>query len=133
MKIKSVKFVTIMWVILVVLVGLLMLVGCKPDRIDHTDKDYIYVWQYHDEDSTLVKFHQPIYIERKVYGGHHHKSHHIKVDMNNNGRYECVHLPDRGIDRCATVDRAQHTRTPLTGVFKVSYYPHYNVVFVKYK
>lgn len=40
--------------------------SCKHDRISHQDSTYIYVWKYNIKgDSTLYKYHQPIY--HKVY------------------------------------------------------------------
>ena len=47
--------------ILIFVFSILMLSACdKPDRIDHQDAKYIYVWQYDGDDSTLVKFSQPV-------------------------------------------------------------------------
>ena len=62
--------------------GIIVLVSCgKSDRIDKQDKDYIYVWKYKGNDSTLVKYSQPRIVERKVCGGRH-ENHKIYVDFN---------------------------------------------------
>lgn len=123
--------------LLYVIVLAILLCSCgKPDRIDHQDSNYIYVWKYNDNDSTLVRYSQPVYREFKVMGGHH-KNHHIKVDWDSNGRYECSQLPyDGSVDRCKTVDMAQqaeYRRTPIIGVFQEVFYPHHYFVFIKYK
>ena len=114
---------------------MLMLYACdKADRIDHQDDKYIYVWQYDGDDSTLVKFSQPVIKELKVMGGHH-KNHHIKVDFHNNGRYDCCVLP-WCIDRCKTVDMAQDAEykgTPIIGIFQEQFYPIHDFRFIKYK
>ena len=121
--------------ILIFIFGILMLSACdKADRIDHQDAKYIYVWQYDGDDSTLVKFSQPIIKELKVMGGHH-KHHHIKVDFRNNGIYDCCMLP-WDIDRCKTVDRAQaaaYKGKPIIGIFQEQFYPIHDFRFIKYK
>lgn len=117
--------------------GLLKL-GCnRPDRIERQDSDYIYVWKHNKEgDSTLLRYSQPVYREFKVMGGHH-KNHHIKVDFDNDGRYDCCQLPDDGsVDRCKTVDiakQAEYCGKPIIGVFQEVFYPHHYFVFIKYK
>lgn len=108
--------------------------SCKFDRIDHEDANYIYVWQYDGDDSTLVKFSQPIYVERNVMGGHH-KNHHIKVDINNDGNYICTRIP-YNINRCAVVNKAQEAwyyNKPIIAIFKESFYPYHELTFVRYK
>jgi hypothetical protein len=117
--------------------GLLKL-GCnRPDRIERQDSEYIYVWEYNKEgDSTLLRYRQPVYREFKVMGGHH-KNHHIKVDWDNDGRYDCCQLPyDGSVDRCGTVDianKADAQGKPVIGVFKEVFYPHHYFVFIRYK
>ena len=117
--------------------GLLKL-GCnRPDRIERKDSDYIYVWKHNKEgDSTLLRYKQPVYREFKIMGGHH-KNHHIKVDWDNDGRYDCCQLPDDGsVDRCKTIEIAQQAeacRKPIIGVFQEVFYPHHYFVFIKYK
>lgn len=116
--------------------GLLKL-GCnRPDKIDHQDSEHIYVWEYTENDSVLVMYNQPIHKEFKVMGGHH-KNHHIKVDFDNDGRYDCCQLPDDGsVDRCKTVEIAQQAEycgKPIIGVFQEVFYPHHYFVFIKYK
>lgn len=115
-----------------------ILIGCgvKPDRIDHQDSEHIYVWEYTENDSTLVMYSQPVYREFKVMGGHH-KNHHIKVDWDNDGRYDCCQLPyDGSVDRCKTVNiaqQAEYCRKPIIGVFQEVFYPRHYFVFIKYK
>lgn len=122
-------------IIFLCLIVTLCFTGCnhKQDRIDHADSNYIYVYKYHDNDSTLVKYHQPQYREYPVVGGHH-KHHHVKVDYMGDGIYRCVRLP-YNVDRCAIVNKAQHATYdhPLIGVFKISEYPSSDIEFVKYK
>ena len=115
----------------------LLLFSCdRADRVDHSDSKYIYVWKYDGDDSVLVKYSQPVYLELNVMGGHH-KNHHIKVDYRGNGIYDCCRLPyDGSVDRCKTVDKAQKAEwdgKPLVGVFKERFYPVHEFVFVKYK
>lgn len=117
--------------------GIIVLVSCgKSDRIDHQDKDYIYVWKYKDHDSTLVKYSQPRLVELKVCGGRH-KHHKINVDFNNDGYYQRCRLPNDGsVNRCETVRRAQHARQvnkPIVGIFREYFYPYHEYVFIKYK
>ena len=123
--------------ILIFIFGILMLSACnKADRIDHQDDKYIYVWQYNDNDSTLVKFNRPVIKELKVMGGHH-KHHHIKADLYNNGHYDCCRLPyDGSVDRCATVNKAQaasYKGTPIIGIFQEQFYPTHEFYFIRYK
>ena len=124
--------------ILIFIFGVLMLSACnKPDRIDHKDDKYIYVWQYDGDDSTLVKFNQPVIRELKVMGGHH-KHHHIKVDLYNNGNYVCCRLPydDSIKDRCEIVHIAQEAAckgTPIIGIFQEQFYPYHEFNFIRYK
>ena len=123
--------------ILIFIFAIIILSACsKPDRIDHQDDKYIYVWQYKGDDSTLVKFNRPVIKELKVMGGHH-KNHHIKVDLYDNGNYDCCRLPyDSNIDRCKTVDKAQdaaYNGTPIIGIFQEQFYPIHDFRFIKYK
>lgn len=123
--------------LLSVLAIVLMVSACgKMPRIDHEDDKYIYVWEYNDNDSTLVKYKQPAIVEHKVMGGHH-KNHHIYVDYNDNGVYTCCRLPyDGSVDRCKTVEAAQEAackNEPIIGVFKERYYPHHELYFIRYK
>jgi len=123
------------------LLSVVLFVSCgRSDRIDHEDNRYIYVWQYNGEDSTLVKFSQPVFREFKVKGGHHTKNHHIKVDWNNNGYYECYSISSDSYvsygDMCWIVDKAQKVRynkNPLIGIFKEEFYPYHRFHFVRYK
>ena len=122
--------------ILLFLISIVILSSCdKPDRVDHQDKDYIYVWQYDGNDSSLVKFNQPRYVRLNVYGGHH-KNHHIKVDFYD-GTYRCYSLSSHNIpNRCELVDKAQmayHKGQPIVGIFKEIYYPHHDYIFIKYE
>lgn len=123
--------------ILILIFCVLILSACdKVDRIDHQDNKYIYVWQYNNGDSTLVKFNQPVIKELKVMGGHH-KNHHIKADLYNNGNYECCSLPyDGSVDRCKTVNKAQAAKNkgiPIIGIFQEKFYPTHKFYFIKYK
>ena len=113
------------------------MVSCgKSDRIDSQDKDYIYVWKYKGNDSTLVKYSQPRIVERKVCGGRH-KNHKINVDFNNDGFYQRCRLPtDGSVDRCETVRHAQYaqqTNKPIVGIFREYFYPYHEYVFIRYK
>lgn len=117
--------------------GIIVLVSCgKSDRIDKQDKDYIYVWKYKGNDSTLVKYSQPRIVERKVCGGRH-KNHKIYVDFNNDGFYQRCSLPtDGSVDRCETVRHAQYaqqTNKPIAGIFMEYFYPYHEYVFIRYK
>lgn len=117
--------------------GIIVLVSCgKSDRIDHQDKDYIYVWKYEGHDSILVKYSQPRIVERKVCGGRH-KHHKIMVDFNNDGFYQRCRLPtDGSVDRCETVRHAQYaqqTNKPIVGIFREYFYPYHKYVFIRYK
>ena len=117
--------------------GIIVLVSCgKSDRIDTQDKDYIYVWKYKGNDSTLVKYSQPRIVERKVCGGRH-KNHKIYVDFNNDGFYQRCSLPtDGSVDRCETVRHAQYaqqTNKPIVGIFMEYFYPYHEYVFIRYK
>ena len=109
----------------------------KPSRIDHEDNKYIYVWTFNGDDSTLVKYNQPIYREFNVLGGHHYKTHHIRVDFNNNGYYNCYSISgDYYVspnDRCYIVNKAQETRVPIKAIFKEVFYPYHKYHFIKYK
>ena len=109
----------------------------KQSRIDHIDSKYIYVWKYEGKDSSLVKYSKPIYKEFNVLGGHHTKTHHIKVDFNNNGRYDCHSISDdsyvNDYDRCYIVDKAQRTNKPIKAIFKEVFYPTHAYHFIKYK
>jgi hypothetical protein len=123
------------------LFSVVLLVSCgRSDRIDHEDNRYIYVWQYDGEDSTLVKFSQPVFREFKVMGGHHTKMHHIRVDWDNNGYYDCHSISSdsyvRDGDRCRIVDKAEKARynkKPLIGIFKEEFYPYHRFHFIRYK
>lgn len=123
------------------LFGVVLFVSCsKSDRIDHEDNCYIYVWQYDGEDSTLVMFSQPVFREFKVMGGHHTKTHHIKVDWKNNGHYVCHSISSDFYvsdgDRCWIVDKAKkasYDKKPLIGIFKEEFYPHHRFHFIRYK
>lgn len=122
--------------ILIFLISIVILSSCdKVDRIDHQDKDYIYIWQYDGNDSTLVKFNQPRYVKFNVYGGHH-KNHHIKVDFND-GYYRCYSLSKFNIpNRCELVRQAQiayRNGHPIVGVFKEVYYPYHDYIFIRYE
>lgn len=109
----------------------------KPSRIDHIDSKYIYVWKYKGDDSILVKYSKPIYKEFNVLGGHHTKAHHIKVDWNNDGHYDCHSISmDSYVsynDRCYIVDKAQRTNKPIKAIFKEVFYPTHAYHFIKYK
>ena len=111
--------------------------GKQPSRIDHEDNKYIYVWNYEGNDSILLKYNKPIYKEFNVLGGHHHTAHHIKVDFNNNGHYDCHSISsDYNIscdDRCYIVDKAQETNVPIKAIFKEVFYPYHEYHFIKYK
>lgn len=118
--------------------GIILLSSCnRPSRIDHEDDKYIYVWIFNGDDSTLVKYNQPIYREFNVKGGHHHKAHHIKVDFNNNGYYDCHSISSDSYvspnDRCYIVNRAQNTYYPIKAEFKEVFYPFHEFHFIKYK
>jgi hypothetical protein len=109
----------------------------KPSRIDHEDNKYIYAWNYEGNDSILVKYNKPIYKEFNVLGGHHYKAHHIRVDFNNNGYYDCHSITSDSYvspnDRCYIVNRAQNTHYPIKAEFKEVFYPTHEYHFIKYK
>ena len=69
--------------------------------------------------------------------GGHHKHHHIRVDLYNNGNYDCCGLPyDGSVDRCETVQKAQDAYdkgTPIIGIFQEQFYPTHEFYFIKYK
>ena len=84
--------------ILLLLLCICIFNSCKRDRISHQDSTYIYVWKYNIKgDSTLHKYHQPIY-HHKVYitdkkkhrryvgvpgkGGHHRTYYYISYKLN---------------------------------------------------
>ena len=123
------------------LFGVVLFMSCsKSDRFDHEDNRYIYVWQYNGKDSTLVMFSQPVFREFKVMGGHHTKTHHIKVDWKNNGHYVCHSISSdsyvSGVVRCWIVDKAKkasYDKKPLIGIFKEEFYPHHRFHFIRYK
>ena len=122
--------------IITLLILLLGLTSCKPDRIDHTDCNYIYVWRYDiSGDSTLYKYQQSRIIERKVMGGRmRHKK--IKVDLDNNGSYHNIVRVPHGMNRSAIVRQAQRAardRKPLIGIFREKFYPYHEIEFVRYK
>ena len=121
--------------LLLLLISVLALTSCKSDRIDHTDCNYIYVWKYQiNGDSTLYKYNQSRIIERKVMGGRT-KYKKIRVDINNDGCYHSVRVP-YGMDRSNIVRQAQRAawnNRPLIGVFKETFYPYYEIEFIKYK
>ena len=118
-----------------------LFVSCgRSDRIDHEDNRYIYVWQYDGDDSTLVKFSQPVFREFKVMGGHHSKTHHIKVDWSNSGFYYCHSISSDSYankgDMCWIVDKAEkawYNKNPLIGIFKEEFYPYHRFHFIRYK
>ena len=115
-----------------------MFTSCdNQSRIDHEDNKYIYVWNYEGNDSILVKYSKPIYKEFNVLGGHHHKAHHIRVDFNNNGYYDCHSISSDSYvspnDRCYIVNRAQNTHYPIKAEFKEVFYPTHEYHFIKYK
>ena len=123
--------------ILFLILGMMLFVSCsKSDRIDHQDKDYIYVWKYNKDDSVLVRYNQPRLVKLKVMGGRH-KHHYIRVDFDNNGFYRRCKLPyDGSIDRCEIVRQARNAMTegkPLIGVFREYFYPHHEYIFIKYE
>ena len=132
--------------LLVLFLVLIMLLSCgglidnKPNRIDHYDSKYIYVWVYNDSDSVLMKYSRPIEREFKVSGGHHTKAHHIKVDFNHNGVYECFSISSdifvSESRRCGIVDTAQNAWNKnryVIGIFKEEFYPHHDFHFIRYK
>lgn len=118
--------------------SIILFTSCnKQSRIDHEDNKYIYVWIYEGNDSILVKHNKPIYKEFNVLGGHHHKAHHIKVDFNNNGHYDCHSISSDYYvncnDKCYIVDKAQSTNKPIKAIFKEVFYPTHEYHFIKYK
>ena len=123
------------------LFSVVLFVSCgRSDRIDHEDNRYIYVWQYNGEDSTLVKFSQTVFREFKVMSGHHVKTHHIKVDWDNNGYYDCHSISSDSYvsdsDMCWIVDKAlkaYYNKKPLIGIFKEEFYPYHRFHFIRYK
>lgn len=114
--------------------SMFLLTSCieRKERIDHTDDKYIYVWQYDGDDSTLVKYSQPIYREVTVIGGHH-KHHHLLI-KENDGRILHLSLPyDGSVDRCGTVSRAiENRRKEMKAVLFEEFYPYHTLTFIKY-
>lgn len=123
-------------------ISILVLTSCKSDRVSHEDKDYLYVWKYKfSGDSILCKYNKPRIVEYKVSGGRHRtsrksKTHRIYV-YKNDGFYESVRLPYSNYpNRCDIVDRAQdaeRNNKRLIGVFRETFYPYYDLEFIKYK
>lgn len=122
--------------IITLLILLLGLTSCKSDRIDHTDCNYIYVWRYDiSGDSTLYKYQQSRIIERKVMGGRM-KHRRINVDFDNDGNYYTTVRVPSGMNRSEIVRQAQKAawdRKPLIGVFRETFYPYYEIEFIRYK
>lgn len=115
--------------------------SCKPNRVSHEDKDYIYVWEYNiSGDSILYQYHKPRTVEYNVEGGSHgsrkNKTHRIYIRKPDRSR-EIVRLPYNNYpNRCDIVDKAQdfdRQRKTLIGVFKETFYPYYNLEFIRYK
>lgn len=128
--------------IILLIIMALTLSSCKTDRISHEDQSYIYVWKYKfSGDSVLCKYNKPRIVEYKVSGGRHKtsrksKTHRIYV-YKNDGSYESVRLPYSNYpNRCDIVDRAQdaeRNNKRLIGVFRETFYPYYDLEFIKYK
>ena len=122
----------------ILFLSIILFTSCdKQSKIDHEDNKYIYVWNYKGNDSILVKYNKPIYKEFNVLGGHHSKNHHIKVDFNNNGHYDCHSISSDSYvndnDKCYIVNKAQDTNKPIKAVFKEVFYPTHEYHFIKYK
>lgn len=115
--------------------------SCKSDRVSHEDKNYIYVWKYNiSGDSILYQYHKPRTVEYRVTGGTHrsgkNKIHRIYVRKPDGSR-EIVRLPYNNYpNRCDIVNKAQEydrQRKTLIGIFRESFYPYYDLEFIKYK
>lgn len=123
-------------------ISILVITSCKSDKVSHEDKDYLYIWKYKfSGDSVLCKYNKPRIVEYKVSGGRHKtsrksKTHRIYV-YKNDGSYESVRLPYSNYpNRCDIVDRAQdaeRNNKRLIGVFRETFYPYYDLEFIKYK
>lgn len=117
------------------LAGLMLMASCsKPNRIERTDCNYIYVWKYDiNGDSTLFKYNQPRIVERNVKGGNA-KSRNIKADLYNNGCYVNVKVPYKNRHQIIRKARnARYSREPIVGVFKETFYPCHKFEFINYK
>lgn len=132
--------------LIIFILAIITLSSCKKsDRFSHEDKDYIYVWEYSlSGDSVLSQYHKPRTVEYRVTGGRHrsgkNKTHRIYVNKTVNpceSSFEVVRLySSRYPDRCDIVDRAQkaeRNQETLIGIFKETFYPHYELEFIKYK
>lgn len=127
--------------LVIFLITIIILSSCKSDRFSHEDKDYLYYWKYNIYgDSILCKYNKPRTVEYRVEGGRHrsgkNKTHRIYV-RKPDGSYETVRLPYSNYpNRCDIVDKAQdfdlHGKM-LIGVFKESFYPYYDLEFIRYK
>ena len=126
--------------------SILMLSSCtKPDRLDHEDRDYLYIWEYKlNGDSILQKYHKPRTVGYRVTGGSHRsersKTHRIYVNKTVNpceSSFNVVRLySSQYPDRCDIVDKAlkaERNKETLIGIFKETYYPYYKLEFIKYK
>lgn len=131
--------------LVIFIITIVTMSSCKSDRFSHEDKDYIYVWEYSlSGDSVLSQYHKPRTVEYRVTGGRHrsgkNKTHRIYVNKTVNpceSSFEVVRLySSRYPDRCDIVDRAQkaeRNQETLIGIFKETFYPHYELEFIKYK
>lgn len=127
--------------LIIFILAIITLSSCKSDRFSHEDKDYLYYWRYKiSGDSILYKYNKPRTVEYKIEGGRHrsrkNKTHRIYVRKSDGSR-EIVRLPYSDYpNRCDIVDKAQEydrQGKTLIGIFRESFYPYYDLDFIKYK
>ena len=126
--------------LVIFLITIITLSSCKSDRFSHEDKDYLYIWEYSlFGDSVLSQYHKPRTVEYRVTGGRHRSG-------KNKTHWISVQKPDRSTEivlpysdypnRCNIVDKAQEydrQGKTLIGIFRETFYPYYDLDFIKYK
>lgn len=127
--------------LVIFIVTIIIMSSCKSDRFSHEDKDYLYYWRYKiSGDSILCRYNKPRTVEYKIEGGRHrsgkNKTHRIYARKSDGSR-ETVRLPYSDYpNRCDIVDKAQEydrQGKTLIGIFRESFYPYYDLDFIKYK
>lgn len=121
---------------------ILGLSSCKQDKFSHSDKDYLYYWIYQiNGDSVLQKFHKPRTVEYRVCGGRHktsrkNRTHKIYVYKTDNSRESVSVYSTSNQNRCDIVNRAKDAERSgknLIGIFRETFYPRYDLEFIRYK
>ena len=127
--------------LVIFIITIVIMSSCKSDRFSHEDKDYLYYWRYKiSGDSILCRYNKPRMVEYKIEGGRHrsgkNKTHRIYARKPDGSR-EIVRLYYSDYpNRCDIVDKAQEydrQGKTLIGIFRESFYPYYDLDFIKYK